>query len=332
MPHTALSSFIRDDIDNLQAEHDVWLVPCRTVGELAKSVFAAWRADVVVCWFGSIRYLPLAAAARLLGRPVVIISGGYDVASLPELDYGNMNDPASRALGRLLFRCATRVLSISASAAVEARAHAGVSEHRIRVLPLGLDPTLGDEAPPAEEKESFVLTVGYADMSSIRRKGILTLVRVARRMPDVRFVVAGPATPDALRALQDEAGPNVELLGRVPAERLAALYHAARVYAQPSQHEAFGYSVAEAMLHNCIPVVSRRFSLPEVVGSAGIYVDDPEDLEGWERALRGALALPALREQPRQRVIEKFSRAVRRRKLLQALEHLSDGGQSDTSS
>lgn len=320
MPHVRLSSFVRADIDNLRSVHDVTLVPCLSLSDVARSVAAAPTCDAVVCWFGSTRYLPLAAAARVFGRRVVIISGGYDVAALPELDYGNMLHRTSRMLGRALFRLANAVASISASAAEEARVNARVAPARIRVVYLALDSALGAGAPPAVNKQKLVLTVGYADRSSVRRKGILMVLRVARLLPDIPFVVAGPADRETMENLKAEAGANVCLEGAVSWPRLCELFSTARVYLQPSWHEAFGYSVAEAMLHNCIPVVTRRYSLPEVVGEAGLYVDDPADVEAWVAATRRALDAPSLPQDPRARVTALFGVEQRRSQLLQLLD------------
>jgi glycosyltransferase involved in cell wall biosynthesis len=325
MPHTALSSFIRADIDRLRMAHDVRLIPCRSLGEIARSIAAARACDAVICWFGSTRYLPVAASARILGRRVVIISGGYDVAAVPALDYGNMLRGWRRLLGRALFRFADVVAAISQSAAEDTRINAGVDPARIRVVYLGLDPRLGACAPRFEGKERSVLTVGNTNRTTMLRKGILTTVRIAKLLPDVSFIVAGPAEPDAMRVLRAEAGPNVRFEGEVSPDRLEGLYSSARVYIQPSRHEAFGYSVAEAMLHNCVPVVSRSFSLPEVVGGAGVYVDDPDDLAAWAGAVTTALDAPVLAEQPRERIIAKFPAGGRTTQLLQVLGELYEG-------
>ena len=326
MPHTALSSFIRADIDRLRMAHDVSLIPCRSLGEIARSIAAARACDAVVCWFGSTRYLPVAASARILGRRVVIISGGYDVAAVPALDYGNMLRGGRRILGRALFRLADVVAAISQSAAEETRINAGVDPARIRVVYLGLDSTLGACAPPFEGKQRSVLTVGHTNRTTIVRKGMLTTVRIAKRLPDVPFILAGPAEADAMGVLWAEAGPNVRFEGEVSPERLGGLYSSARVYLQPSRHEAFGYAVAEAMLHNCVPVVSRSFSLPEVVGGAGVYVDDPDDLIAWAGAVTIALDAPLLAEQPRERIIATFPAGRRTSQLLQLLGELCEGG------
>lgn len=326
MPHTALSSFIRADVASLRTAHDVVLVPCGSLVAIARSVLLAPRSDAIVCWFGSTRYLPLALAARVWGRPVIIISGGYDVASVPALNYGNMFHKTSRALGRALFRLATVVAAISKSAAVEAQANAGVPDRRVHLLYLGLDEALGVGATPWATKERTALTVGYSDMTSIHRKGILTFVQASRLLPDVPMVVAGPAQPAALDVLRAAAGPNVRFEGEVSWARLSALYGTCRAYVQPSRHEAFGYSVAEAMLHGCVPVVSRCYALPEVVGDSGWYIEDPDNLDQVAAAIQLGLDCPASGPAPRDRVLTMFGATKRREGLLRLVSEACQGG------
>lgn len=69
---------------------------------------------------------------------------------------------------------------------------------------------------------------------------------------------------------------------------LAGLYSCADVFVYPSLYEGFGLPPLEAMQCGTPVIVSRRSSLPEVVGEAGLQVDplDPDDLcEALERVL-----------------------------------------------
>ena len=75
-------------------------------------------------------------------------------------------------------------------------------------------------------------------------------------------------------------------------------------------------SVAEAMLAGCIPVTTRAGALPEVVGDAGVLVDDadPRALAAGDRA--GARAWTTERAGgARERVLDNFGLEVRRRGL-----------------
>jgi glycosyltransferase involved in cell wall biosynthesis len=277
-----------------------------------------FTSDLVFCWFGSTRFLPVALLARTLGKPVVVVAGGYDVAAVPEIDYGNMRGGLARFLGRRLFRAASVVLPYSDSAAREARENAGVDSRKQQMIYLGFDPAQFP-LPPRAAKEPWVLTVAGVDESTIHRKGLLTVAETSRLMPDVAFVIAGRGEPKALEMLRRAGGPNLRLPGFVSETELSDLYARAKVYFQPSVHEAFGCSVAEAMLYNCVPVVTAAHSLPEVVGNCGYYVP-PGDTAAMVATVRRALdhGLPPGCQEPRDRIVREFP-ASRRAEMLEAV-------------
>lgn len=80
-------------------------------------------------------------------------------------------------------------------------------------------------------------------------------------------------------------------------EELAHLYHAAGVLVTPSFYEGFGLPALEAQHCGCPVVVSRRGSLPEIVGPDGVMVDEPEDVAAWVDALYRVLTDSQLRAQ-----------------------------------
>lgn len=76
---------------------------------------------------------------------------------------------------------------------------------------------------------------------------------------------------DSIDYLKSIATPNVEFTGFVAEDELIKWYQKAKVYNQPSWHEGFGISVAEAILCECIPVVSDCGALPEVVNRSRAF-------------------------------------------------------------
>ncbi len=73
---------------------------------------------------------------------------------------------------------------------------------------------------------------------------------------------------------------NIKTLGYVPQEDLPALYSGAKMFVYPSLYEGFGVPVLEAMGCGTPVITSNLSSLPEVGGTAAVYVDpnNPEDI------------------------------------------------------
>lgn len=320
-PILYMRSFIRQDLDTLKERYEVREVWSLAKGDLVRSLFALRGADLVFCWFGSLRYLPMILLARLLGKPVLVISGGYDVANEPGIDYGNMRGGMTAFLGRLIFKLATVVVPYSSAGQEETTRNAHVPVSKQQLIYLGFPP-MGPETPPA--KRPMVLTVGRMDESTIHRKGLITIARMSHLLPGIEIVMAGGGSPEAMAELKRESGPNVQFPGIVSDDVLQQLLSEAAVYLQPSVHEAFGCAVAEAMLYGCVPVVSDRGSLPEVVGDTGFYVP-PDDPQALASAVQQALPEQGKGLQARKRVLELFPITRRRSELFALIDRLLAG-------
>jgi glycosyltransferase involved in cell wall biosynthesis len=108
--------------------------------------------------------------------------------------------------------------------------------------------------------------------------------------------------------------------GYVSDELLVALYRKAKVYCQLSAHESFGVALAEAMACGCVPVVTNRYALPEVVGDAGFYVpygDPKAAAEAVRQALKSNKGTRA-----RERIQKYFSLKAREQKLIKEITSL----------
>lgn len=185
----------------------------------------------------------------------------------------------------------------------------------------GLDP---EEYPFSQDKEKLVISVGNVNQEDLKRKGMENFVRAAQYLPGVPFVLIGNWADSAIHFLKKIASPNVAFTGYLPQEKMIQYLRKAKVYVQASMHEAFGLSLAEAMLCGCIPVVSRKTALPEVVGDIGVYVK-PESPEDIARGIEEALRCESDRSyKSRDRIALEFPLEKRKRALLQLVENLLD--------
>jgi len=82
---------------------------------------------------------------------------------------------------------------------------------------------------------------------------------------------------------------RVRILEYVTEPDLVALYSAATVLLFPSLYEGFGLPILEAMATGTPVIASTASSVPEVVGSAGLYAD-PKDSETWQAQISRIIA------------------------------------------
>lgn len=311
--HNAPTEFVRLDLEELRKSFDV-----TERYERSRSVnpIALWRAvkqhDIVFGWFASWHtFLPV-EFARLLGKPSILIVGGYDVASLPQISYGHQRGGLKKWISRRAMRRATRLITNSDYSRREIARNVGLTNGSVTRIFHGVPDRFG--ALPAA-KEPMVLTVGNVNRSNLLRKGHEPFVRAAALLPSVKFVLVGAWQDDAIDRLRGLAPPNVEFAGRVTDAVLTDYYRRATVYLQPSLHEGFGMSVAEAMLAGCVPVTTRLGALPEVTGDSGVFVDSTEPVAIAD-GVRKALSLPEnTRVVFRNRILEQFKLVNRGREL-----------------
>ena len=278
-------------------------------GRTLKAAPAAARTDVVVIWFAGWHAILPATVAWLLRKPVVVITGGYDVANVPEAGYGMQRGGIARIASRWVLRRATRLMANSHSGAREAAIAA--PKATVDVVHHGV-PDLAPDADLDAPREG-ALTVGVVDRANLERKGLSAFAGAAALLPDVPFTLAG-RVDDATAAT--ELDPAARQVGRVEDDELARLYGTAAVYVQASRHEGFGMAVAEAMAAGCVPVVTASGALPEVVGDTGVVVADPT-AEAVADGVRRALTLGSdARRKARARVLEQFTLERRAHGLL----------------
>ncbi len=154
------------------------------------------------------------------------------------------------------------------------------------VIPNGVsvEAFAGSNALPGHPKPHSLLFLGRMNES---RKGLHVLMEalpaVAREVPDVTLLVAGPGDPVlAMGKLPAEHAHRVEFLGFVESETKAATLRSASVYVAPNTGgESFGIILTEAMAAG-VPIVAS--DLPPFAAvldhSAGALFrnEDPEDL------------------------------------------------------
>jgi len=256
----------------------------------------------------------------MLRKKAIVVAGGDDVARVPEIKYGMFFFWWKKWCPSFVFRFADSIISVSEFNKREVLANAKVDPRKVNLIYHGF--CYDNFKNAAAKKQNIVITIGCISNETRIKKGLDLFIETARLLPDVPFILIGPDVNGALEVLKRKAAGNVEFLGGIYGRDLIDICSRAKVYVQASVHESFGCSLAEAMLCECIPVVSRNAAIPEVVGDTGIYVDrlTPEELS---EKIRYALNFPdEYGKKARNRIIEKFPLSRRKQQIIELIEKL----------
>ncbi len=305
--------FVHADLAILRERFEVYPVNCSQGIRMSAVVRALARFDLSYSWFALGYAARAVLAGKLMRRPSIVVAGGWDVISMPEISYGAVRSRRGRRRARFVLRQANLVVTFSEWSRNTIRALTG---ERVELVYLGVDL---DKFRPHGTKEDIVVTVGHVTQENFTRKGLETFVRAAGHLPEVKFVLVGRHHGHDGAVLRAISTPNVQFAGWLEEDQLCDLLARAKVYVQASYNEGFGLAVAEAMASGCVPVVTRMGALPEVAGETGVYVPYG-DAESTAEAIREALSSPDRGSRARERISEQFSLASRRERLLPLLE------------
>ncbi len=224
------------------------------------------RARGALVWFADRHAAATGFLGRLLGRPVAVVVGGYEVARIPEIGYGLPLSWRGRLVSRAACLLPRVVVANSDFMRGEIRRVHRLGSHRVVRMHHGIGQV---EGPVAWPREPVVLTVGEVSRVNLRLKGLLDFREAARLAPSLRWIVAGPGEKEAVETLLAGAPPNLEYAGELDGKALTVLYGKARFYLQLSRVEGFGMALAEAMSAGCVPVTTGAGAMPEVTGGLG---------------------------------------------------------------
>lgn len=307
----SLSTFAERDLRILQSNYDVTFVRCFSTRNVLGLIRGVLLTDMSFVWFGGKVAGFTVFLSKLFRKKSIVVAGGGDVAKVPEINYGAMLHPINKLFVEFSFRYADLVLAVSDFNRKEVLKNTRADPARVKTVFHGFRV---ESIRPEVDKENLVVTVGGVSWDNLRVKGLETFVRSARYLPKIKFLLIGWQLDDSIDYLKSITTKNVEFVGYVSFKRLLSYLQRTKVYVQVSYRESFGCALAEAMLCECVPVVTSRGAIPEVVGDVGIYVPygNPEKTaQGINKALLSQRGKDA-----RERIVKKFPEIKREQTLL----------------
>jgi glycosyltransferase involved in cell wall biosynthesis len=245
------------------------------------------------------------ALDRVPGCEVVRASGGVHRAWLA----ARRRAPGSPPLGprdwlearldRQAARSARHVICNSLHVLGQVVAYHGVSRARVTLVPTGVDPSRFRPDPELRADVRGRLGVGGGDRIAMfvghgfRRKGLPVAVEAFARAagPGDRLVVAGHDAHAARWLAPARLGLGRRLVALGPVD-VAKWLPAADAMILPSRYDAASNAVIEALAAGVAPVASACDGAAERIVDRRLVVGDPDDVQGFTRALRYAWGSP----------------------------------------
>ena len=335
-------SFVKSDISILEAlDYNVFQIqssPKKTlmsfiinrIKEKIKSILYVSRSKIVIIWFNDYHaFIPILFSKLFLKKSVIIV-GGYDAIVDKQNRHGLFFKKGIRSiLARINYSLVSEIwvvhksLEEGCSYAKEkfniisgVRSFSNNKKLVIKEISTGYDTRFWDYDRKSEKKG--VMTAAYfSDERVINIKGLKIFNELASLLPDIPFTLIGEAKIQIDKFIN--LNPNVNVLGVQTRTQMKQLYQNNKFYFQGSRLEGLPNSVCEAMLCGCIPIGSRVFGIPDIIGNTGILFDTEKDLVNVKDFILSGVGEKDSK-QARNRIISKYDISRRIEKIKENTE------------
>lgn len=283
-----------------------------------------WNTEIILSWFCDYYTILPVLFGKFLNKKVVIVIGGFDAAKVDEINYGAHQNKFRSKVIQICVNLADELLPVSQNTEKELFNNVKIkSKDKSTVIYNGVETErlILDRKIP---NDNSIITVGGITKTNLKRKGIELFIKAAQNLPDHIFYLVGRYDQEAIDLVKDIIPDNLIITGEVRDSKLAKLLYSAKVYVQASIHEGFGISLADAMYCKCIPVVSYKTAIPEVVGKTGYYLKKLSVEELVDKVKLGLNANPKLGQEARRRIINNYTLEIRKNRLLNKLENIME--------
>lgn len=285
------------------------------------------RFSVYVCQFAGYHSFLPSLFSKILNKKLIIITAGYDCASLPAIGYGSFRKSLMRFFTVLSYKLCNHIAPVDESLVYQNyRYDVRFSNQGIKyfmpglmtpitVIYYGYDKTFWYKSRE-KEPNTFLTVCGRGTRTAMHRKGIDLIHEVAGHFPQCTFIILGSAEAASLFPPL----PNVVIKPFIPHHELIDHYSRAEFYLQLSLFEGFPNALCEAMLCECIPIVSEVSAMPKIVGDSG-FILKKRDVDELRNLIAQALRSDKekLAKLARQRIADNFPEEKRQQGLKQLI-------------
>jgi glycosyltransferase involved in cell wall biosynthesis len=232
----------------------------------------------------------LLASLRLLNKPIIIHTHGYDVFTVPSVNYGLRRNQLGKKFTNYTWRRANKIITVCEKAKFEIE-KTGINDDKINVLYNGIDENLfrknridsnySKELSMLREN-SDILFLSVASIVPV--KNHVRILKTFEKLVDryhskykIKLALIGEHNNDSLL---NDAHSNVVYLGKKKHSELSNFYNIADVFILPSLSEAHPWSMLEAMSCELPIIASNVGGIPETIDDSRFLVNplDEQDI------------------------------------------------------
>ena len=299
--YTIKRSFVKSDISILEAlDYNVFQIqsiPKKTIfsfvinriKEKINSISYVSRSRIVIIWFNDYHaFIPILFSKLFLKKSVIIV-GGYDAIVDKQNKHGLFLKRGIRSmLAKINYSLVSEIWVVHKSlekgceyAKEKFNIESGVRNffnHKkllIKEINTGYDTRFWNYDTNSE-KTGVLTAAFFSDERVINIKGLKIFNKLASLIPQFSFTIVG----ETKIQIEDfiDLSPNIDVIGVQTKIQMKDLYQKHKFYFQGSRLEGLPNSVCEAMLCGCLPIGSRVFGIPDIIGNTGILFDTETDL------------------------------------------------------
>lgn len=188
--------------------------------------------------------------------------------------------PVSRAYYRFcsnICKKADKIITVSEYSKKDISKVLKIPKEKIEVIYNGIDHKRFYAKKAPKNKRFRIGFIG----GLTKQKNVIALIKAFKELndKDCELFIGGKGKEydNLVNFVENNEIKNVNFLGYISDSKLPDFYRNLDVFIYPSLYEGFGLPPLEAMACGCPVICSNKYSLPEIIGDAGILVN-PNDV------------------------------------------------------
>lgn len=280
-----------------------------------------WKFSIVYIWFADYHSVFPALFTWVFKKKTIIVLGGFDVAKIPEHNYGGHMKPIRSFFIKASCYFSYKLLAVSEF--VKQSSQISISSKMLfktEVICNAID-THDFRNLNRSRKNQIIYVSAAEDLKRAQIKGIDRLLHIAQLLPEFTFILVGVSDTFLKQEFEIRNIANLRTIPFVKKDKLISLYNESKVVLQLSIIESFGVAVIEAMSCGCVPVVSNIGGLKEVVSDDNGYkVDRMNDIQICDSILNAIDSFEEKSPLLHDYVSQKFSVQSREKALIKVID------------